>query len=205
MKIMKNMNIINMINNQDLIRSRELPISISSKKKFIRNFSISPVLPSFNNDDNEDINDSVYNYQSNSNSENKTEPSTWDISNIVNYFQGKSEDEAKQFFKDKENLIRADSKQHEEELAEDYKNEDEDWYNKLIEEERVSLEKKLIDLSWVKDDVLDHLGIEKSPSPTNESNNQVPSSDNSHEGRGSLIDDYADPNQFPADWTGGDD
>jgi hypothetical protein len=76
MKIMKNMNIINMINNQDLIRSRELPISISSKKKFIRNFSISPVLPSFNNDDNEDINDSVYNPQSNSNSENKTEPST---------------------------------------------------------------------------------------------------------------------------------
>jgi hypothetical protein len=47
--------------------------------------------------------------------------------------------------------------------------------------------------------VLDHLGIEKSPSPTNESNNQVPSSDNSDEGRGSLIDDYADPNQFPAD------
>jgi hypothetical protein len=76
MKIMKNMNIINMINNQDLIRSRELPISTSSKKKFIRNFSISSVLPSFNNDDNEDINDSVYNPQSNSNSENKTEPST---------------------------------------------------------------------------------------------------------------------------------
>ena len=206
MKIMKNMNIINMINNQDLIRSRELPISISSKKKFIRNFSISPVLPSFNNDDNEDINDSVYNSQSNSNSENKTEPSTWDISNIVNYFQGKSEDEAKQFFKDKENLIRADSKQHEEELAEDYKNEDEDWYNKLMEEERVSLEKKLTELSSVKDDVLDHLGIEKSPSPsTDELNNQGPSSDNSDEGRESLIDDYADPNQFPADWTGGDD
>jgi hypothetical protein len=76
MKIMKNMNIINMINNQDLIRSRELPISISSKKKFIRNFSISPILPSFNNDGNEDINNSVYNPQSNSNSENETEPST---------------------------------------------------------------------------------------------------------------------------------
>jgi len=62
-----------------------------------------------------------------------------------------------------------------------------------MEEERVSLEKKLTDLSSVKDDVLDHLGIEKSPSPSPD------------EGRGSLIDDYADPNQFPADFTGGDD
>jgi len=71
-----------------------------------------------------------------------------------------------------------------------------------MEEERVSLEKKLTDLSSVKDDVLDHLGIEKSPSPslfTNEPNNQVPLSDNLGEDRGSLIDDYADPNQFPAD------
>ncbi len=154
------------------------------------------------------MNDSVDNPQSNSDSEDEIEPSTWDISSIVNHFQGRSEDEAKQFFKDKEDLIRTDSKRHEEELAEDYENEDKDWYNKLMEEERVSLEKKLTDLSSVKDDVLDHLGIEKSPSPslsTNEPNNQVSSSDNLGEDRGSLIDDYADPNQFPADWTGGDD
>lgn len=174
-----------------------LPILISNKDKFIRNFSVSPILPFLDDDGDEYMSDSIDNPQSNSDSEseNETEPSTWHISNIVNHLQDKSEDEAKQFFKDKEDLIMADSKRHEEELAEDYKNEDEDRYNELMEEERVSLEKKLTELSSVKDDVLDHLGIEKSPSPS-------PSPD---ESRGSLIDDYADPNQFPGDFTGGDD
>lgn len=207
MKIVKNMYLLNVIINQNIICSKELPILIS-KGKFIRNFSISPVLSLLNNDGDEDMNDLVDNPQSNSESEDETEPSTWDVSSIVNHFQGKSEDEAKQFFKDKEDLIRTDSKRHEEELAEDYENEDKDLYNKLMEEEKVSLEKKLTNLSWVKDDVFDHLDIEESSSPspsTNEPNNQVPSSDNSHGGSGSLIDDYADPNQFPADWTGGDD
>jgi len=71
-----------------------------------------------------------------------------------------------------------------------------------MEEEKVLLERKLTDLSHVKGHVFDFLGIEKSPSPspsTDEPNNQAPSSNNSHENRGSLIDDYADPNQFPAD------
>ena len=202
------MNIMNTMTKLNSNHSRDLIILISSKDKFIRNFSISPILPFLDDDGDEDMNDSVDNPQSNSDSdsENETDPSTWHISNIVNHLQGKSKDEAEQFFKDKEDLIIADSKRHEEELAEDYKNEDEDWYNKLMEEERVSLEKKLTELSSVKDDVLDHLGIEKSPSPsTDELNNQGPSSDNSDEGRESLIDDYADPNQFPADFTGGDD
>ena len=195
-----------MIVNLNSIQLREIPILISSKKKFIRCFSVSPLLPFLDDDGDEDMNNSVDNPQSNSDNEDETEPSAWHIPNIVNHLQGKSKDEAEQFFKDREDLIRADSKRHEEELAEDYKNQDEDWYNQLMEEERVSLEKKLTDLSWVKDDVLDHLGIEKSPSPsTDEPNNQEPSSDNSHGDRGSLIDDYADPNQFPADWTGGDD
>jgi len=196
-----------MIMNQNSIWSKELPILIS-KGKFMRNFSISPFLSVLNNDGDEDMNDSVDNPQSNSENEDETEPSTWDISSIVNHLVGKSEDEAKQFFKDKEDLIRTESKRHEEELAKDYENEDKDWYNKLMEEERVSLEKKLTNLSLVKDDVLDHLGIEESPIPspsTNEPNNQVPSFDNSDGGSGSLIDDYADSNQLPADWTGGDD
>jgi hypothetical protein len=48
--------------------------------------------------------------------------------------------------------------------------------------------------------VLDYLDIEKSPSPSpNESNNQSSSSNNSPRAEGSLIDDYADPNQNPAD------
>jgi hypothetical protein len=188
------------------LREKEISILISSNNKFIRCFSVSPVLPFLDDDSDEDMNDSVDNPQNNSDNEDETEPSAWHIPSIVNHLQGKSKDEAEQFFKDKEDLIRADSKGHEEELAEDYKNQDEDWYNQLMEEERVSLEKKLADLSEVKDDVLDHLGIEKSPSPpTDEPNNQEPSSNNSDGNRGSLLDDYADPSQFPADWTGGDD
>jgi len=54
---------------------RDITILISSKDKFIRNFSISPILPFL---DNEDMNDSVDNPQSNSDSdnENETDPST---------------------------------------------------------------------------------------------------------------------------------
>ncbi len=130
------MNIMNTMTKLNSNHSRDLIILISSKDKFIRNFSISPILPFLDDDGDEDMNDSVDNPQSNSDSdsENETDPSTWHISNIVNHLQGKSKDEAEQFFKDKEDLIIADSKRHEEELAEDYKNEDEDWYNKLMEE-----------------------------------------------------------------------
>ena len=198
------MNILNAMIN---LNSNQRFLVISSKDKFIRNLSVSPVLLLLDDNSDEDMNDLVDDPQSNSDSdsESETDPSTWHTSNIVNFLQDKSKDEAEQFFKDKEDLIRADSKRHEEELAEDYKDEDEDWYNKLMEEERVSLEKKLTSLSWIKDDVLDTLGIEKSSSSSPSPDNQEPSSDHSNEGQGSLIDDYADPNQFPADYTGGDD
>ena len=171
---------------------------ISTKDKFIRNFSTSPVLLLLDDDGDENMDDPQSN--SNSDSENETDPNNWHIPSIIDSLQGKSKDEVKQFFKDEESLIRAESKRHEDELAEDYKNEDEDWYNKLMEEEKISLENKLTGLYSVKDDVFDSLEIEESPSPSPSA-----SSDNPHENRGSLIDDYADPNQFPSDWTGGDD
>jgi hypothetical protein len=75
MKIVKNMYLLNVIINQNIICSKELPILIS-KGKFIRNFSISPVLSLLNNDGDEDMNDLVDNPQSNSESEDETEPST---------------------------------------------------------------------------------------------------------------------------------
>jgi len=75
MKIIKNMNLLNMIINQNSIYPRKLPISIS-KEKFKKNFSISSVLPFLDNDNDEDMNDLVDNPQSNSDSEDEIEPST---------------------------------------------------------------------------------------------------------------------------------
>ena len=230
------------------LASRGLAVLISSKDKFTRKFSISPVLSFSDNeedmndvaDNDEDMNDVVEENKNSdsdsemglslgSGSESETEPNSWHMSTIYVSLTGKSKDEAEQFFIDKEALIRADSRRHEKEIAEDYIDEGEDSYNSRIEEERRELERKLTSLSLVKNDVFDYLGIEESssldPSPDNEeSHSPSPSadnkessspdpsaedkeysSDNSNKGGGSLIDDFADPNQFPADYTGGDD